>query len=134
MPDEESTSRKAVKTYVPAYQKEAWQSHADELDMSQSEFVRTMVQAGRRHYSVDEGTHESPTQSTSGDNSSPDEHNVTDRVRQQLSNEDALTWDELVAALTDDVESRLEEALDELQADNVVKYSGRDGGYILLEP
>ncbi|CCQ32315.1 hypothetical protein HLRTI_003362 [Halorhabdus tiamatea SARL4B] len=133
MPDEEPMSRTAVKTYVPAYQKEAWQSHADELDMSQSEFVRTMVQAGRRQYTADEGTHESP-QSTSGDNRSPDEHGLADRVRQQLSSEDALTWDELVAALTDDVESRLEEALDELQADNVVKYSGRDGGYILLEP
>lgn len=134
MPDEESTSRTAVKTYVPAYQKDTWQSHADKLDMSQSEFVRTMVQAGRRQYSADEGTHESPTQSSSGGNSSVDGHDLADRVRQQLSSEDALTWDELVAALTDDVESRLEEALDELQADNVVKYSGRDGGYILLEP
>ena len=39
--------RTSVRTYVPEYQKEAWAAHADELDMSQSEFVRTMVQAGR---------------------------------------------------------------------------------------
>jgi len=134
MPDEESTSRTAVKTYVPAYQKDAWQSHAAELEMSQSEFVRTMVQAGRRHFSNDEpdGNNETEQRNT-GDIDPVDGNDLTERVRRQLSSEDALTWDELVAALTDDVETRLEAALDELQGENVVKYSGRDGGYILVE-
>ena len=48
--DGEDTSRTQVRTYVPAYQKSEWESHADELDMSQSEFVRTMVQAGRTRF------------------------------------------------------------------------------------
>jgi hypothetical protein len=42
-----SDDRTPVTTRVPAYQKEVWEDDADELGMSQSEFVRTMVQAGR---------------------------------------------------------------------------------------
>lgn len=134
MSDETSTSRTAVKTYVPAYQKEIWQTHADELGMSQSEFVRTMVQAGRRHFSTTETSPDvESAESKSGEEPSTDRSQLSERVRQQLSSEHALTWDELVAELTDDVESRLEETLDELQTQNAVKYSGRDGGYLLVE-
>jgi len=135
MPDEESTSRTAVKTYVPAYQKDAWQSHADELGMSQSEFVRTMVQAGRRHFSEDETVDATRTpQPKPTDVSQTGEGGLADRVREQLSRAGALTWDELVAALTDDIETRLEDTLDELQEENAIKYSGREGGYTLVEP
>src|SRR6056297_3280818 len=49
-----SEDRRSVKTYVPAEQKDRWREHADELGMSQSEFVRTMVQAGRRGFSPPE--------------------------------------------------------------------------------
>jgi len=45
-----SDDRRSVKTYVPEDQKAIWQDHADDLGMSQSEFVRTMVQAGRRGF------------------------------------------------------------------------------------
>ena len=130
---ESDTERAVVKTYVPAYQKEAWESHAEELDMSQSEFVRTMVQAGRRHFSVDETRQENESKEPASGDRTGSDRDLADRVRQQLSKEGALTWDELVAALTDDVESRLEDTLDDLQAENIVKYSGRDGGYLLVE-
>jgi hypothetical protein len=50
--------RVPVTTRVPGYQKEAWLDDADELDMSQSEFVRTMVQAGRRELGLAEETAE----------------------------------------------------------------------------
>ncbi|WP_135662491.1 DUF5805 domain-containing protein [Halorhabdus rudnickae] len=130
MPDEESTSRSAVKTYIPAYQKDAWREHADDLDMSQSEFVRTMVQAGRRHYASDE---EFSPDELSGSNSQEarDSEDLTEQIETLLAEQGPLTWEELLAALTDDVESRLDEGLDELQASNTVKYSGRDGGYTL---
>ena len=49
-----SDERKVVKAYVPAYQKERWQEHADELGMNQSEFVKCMIQAGRRVYQPEE--------------------------------------------------------------------------------
>lgn len=50
-----SSDRKVAKAYIPEQQKEKWDGHADELGMSQSEFIRCMVQAGRRLYKQDGG-------------------------------------------------------------------------------
>lgn len=44
------TDRAAVRTYVPTYQKGEWERDAEGRDMSLSEFVRCMVQAGRRGF------------------------------------------------------------------------------------
>lgn len=130
---ESDTERAVVKTYVPAYQKAAWVEHAEALDMSQSEFVRTMVQAGRRDFAVDpfpeiddreqDGDDET-AEPTSGENRTAFE----DRVFALLQDE-TRSWDELLEAVTDDVEGRLEDALQSLQAENRVVYSGRNGGY-----
>jgi hypothetical protein len=134
------TSRVAVKTYVPAYQKDEWQSHADRLGMSQSEFVRTMVQAGRRGFldgpeesgdTEDRDTDDTDeTDSTDGDAGGDD---LRERVVDALEDDSHHDWEELLEAVTDDIESRLEETLAELQDDNVVRYSGRHGGYTLIE-
>ena len=50
MDEEADTVRTSVRTYLPEYQKAKWEEHAEELGMSRSEFVRTMVQAGRRGF------------------------------------------------------------------------------------
>ncbi|APW99011.1 hypothetical protein CHINAEXTREME_15045 [Halobiforma lacisalsi AJ5] len=121
MSDSADTSRKAVKTYVPAYQKEEWQSHADELGMSQSEFVRTMVQAGRRGFEPDREEPNSP-------DADPGGNGLETQVLELLS-ADTYSWDELLEAVSDDIESRLDEALEELQSRNEIRYSGRRGGY-----
>jgi hypothetical protein len=115
---------RAVKTYVPVYQKEKWQEHADRLGMSQSEFVRTMVQAGRRDFEVPErpASEEGGEAGTSG---------LEPRVRDVLDPDTHRSWDELVERLTDDIEDRLEETLADLQEQNAVQYSGRHGGYVL---
>jgi hypothetical protein len=115
-----------VKTYVPPYQKERWREHADRLGMSQSEFVRTMVQAGRRDFTVPERTaSEEPAEGASS--------GLEPRVKDALSGDEHRSWDDLVDRLTDDIEDRLEEALAELQEANAVQYSGRHGGYTLVE-
>jgi hypothetical protein len=116
----------AVKTYVPRYQKERWREHADRLGMSQSEFVRTMVQAGRRDFAVPERP--APEDPAEGDSSG-----LEPRVRDALDPEDGRSWDDLVAAVTEDVEDRLEETLSELQRRNAVQHSPRAGGYTLVE-
>ncbi|MFP8954872.1 DUF5805 domain-containing protein [Natrialbaceae archaeon A-arb3/5] len=123
--------RVAVKTYVPRYQKEAWQDHADDLEMSQSEFVRTMVQSGR-------STFELP--SSEGGETPPDESGKTDqsegfgdRILEVLQREGVKDWDELVDALIDDVEDDLDAELQRLQDENLVRYSGRDGGYVVTD-
>ncbi|MGQ3720350.1 DUF5805 domain-containing protein [Natrialba aegyptia] len=121
MSDSADTSRKSVKTYVPAYQKDEWQSHADELGMSQSEFVRTMVQAGRKGLEPAIAEPESP-------GSNPGGNGLETQVLELLS-ADTYSWDELLEAVSDDIESRLDETLEQLQADNRIRYSGRHGGY-----
>jgi len=124
--DGTDTERTAVKTYVPAYQKTEWRAHADDLGMSQSEFVRTMVQAGRRDFDLD------PVEPhTSG--SDPGGCDLESRVLGLLESGGALSWDELLATLTDNVEADLEELLQELQEANRIRYSGREGGYTLVE-
>ncbi len=137
MPDE--TERTSVRTYVPAYQKEIWQVHADELDMSQSEYVRTMVQAGRSGFEPPETDRQegeaqepTPTEPHSPD-ATPGVDGLEDRVLDVLRDGDHYDWDALLAELTDDIEQRLDETLQELQSADRVRYSGRHGGYVLDE-
>jgi len=131
---ESETERAVVKTYVPAYQKAEWVEHAEDLDMSQSEYVRTMVQAGRRDFDVDpypERDAASPD-AESGDSGDSTADAFEERVF-DLLREETRTWDELLEAVTDDVEGRLEAALQALQTENRVVYSGRNGGYEAVE-
>ncbi|MDS0298942.1 DUF5805 domain-containing protein [Halogeometricum sp. S1BR25-6] len=115
-------------TYIPAYQKDEWKRHAERLGMSQSEFVRTMVQAGRSDFEVPERDGESEE---GGSEEETGESEFEERVLDALSAADHRSWDELLTALTDDIEDRLDETLQDLQATNRVQYSGRHGGYSL---
>lgn len=134
------TERTSVKTYIPVYQREEWERHAEKLDMSRSEFIRTMVQAGRQSF---EGTAVAPSRSATDDSQSSTEGTSTpelstdgeldERVLEILSTTGPHSWEELLETLTDDVEERLDAALQRLQAENAVQYSGREGGYTLLE-
>lgn len=129
MSEEADMSRTAVKTYVPAYQKDEWQTHADNLGMSQSEFVRVMVQAGRREF----GENESQSRTTESEEPIETQADLSEEVTQALGEAETLSWDELLATITDDIEQRLEDCLDRMQEQNIVKYSGRKGGYSLTE-
>lgn len=121
--------RRSVKTYVPAYQKSEWERHADDLGMSQSEFVRTMVQAGRRGFTLTEDTTPVEGQST-GEN--PGDNGLESRIETVL--EDGPTaWEDLLAEISADLETRLEESLEALQEQNRVRYNGREGGYTLVD-
>jgi hypothetical protein len=152
MPDGDlDTERSVVKTYVPAYQKERWQRQAEQLEMSQSEFVRTMVQAGRREFTGfeddDDGEDDGDADPASEESSEPsrtpgpaDERppaspadRIDEHVVDRLSAAEYRSWE----ALRDDVatelvDDRLEDALQRLQRENRVQYSGRHGGYTLV--
>ena len=121
--------RQSVKTYVPTEQKEIWRDHADDLDMSLSEFVRTMVQAGRRGFTPAESAE---SEEPASEGSDPGGHDLERRVRGALES-GPRSWDELVQAVVGDVEDELEATLDDLQDRNRVRYSGRDGGYVLTD-
>jgi hypothetical protein len=122
---ERDTSRAVVQTYVPAYQRDEWDEHAEQLGMSRSEFVRTMVQAGRRGFGADAGP------DPEGDGR--DGRSLDDRIREELAAEGPLSWEELLAAVTGDIETRLDRSLQQLQSANELRYSGRRGGYVLDE-
>ena len=121
--------RQSVKTYVPAEQKDAWRDHADDLGMSLSEFVRTMVQGGRRGFAP---TDTEPETEPPSEDATPRGRDLEGRVRAALES-GPRSWDELVQAIVGDVEDDLEETLDDLQDRNRVRYSGRDGGYVLTD-
>jgi hypothetical protein len=123
---ERDTSRTVVQTYVPAYQRDEWDRHAEQLNMSRSEFVRTMVQAGRRGFGADTGP-ESGTEAGEAGGQEP----LDDQVREELTTAGPLSWEELLAAVTGDIESRLENTLQRLQENDELRYSGRRGGYVL---
>ena len=126
-------SRTVVQAYVPAYQRAEWDEHAEDLGMSRSEFVRTMVQAGRRGYGGDPVA----PQQTDDSNSSEDgaaaaaESGIRDRIVDALEEETALSWDELREAVAGDIEQQIEDALSDLQDAGRVRHSGRKGGYVL---
>lgn len=132
---EADTERTVVKTYVPVYQREQWDDHAEELDMSRSEFVKTMVQAGRRGFGAEETTRSTGPEPESGSEQRAEPATGSDgsleaEVVEMLS-EKPRDWDDLLAELTAEVESDLDETLQELQEAGRVRYSGRDGGYVL---
>jgi hypothetical protein len=134
-----NTERKSIRTYVPAYQRDEWDEHADELNMSRSEFVKTMVQAGRRGFESGKSGFED-TQAESGSHSKSQPNpgkNIRDPLEEQvleaLSTEQFYTWDELLSEITENMEDRLETVLQDLQTSNRVRYSGRNGGYTLDE-
>lgn len=116
--------RTVVKTYVPKYQKEKWKQDADRLDMSQSEFVRAMVQAGRRGFDLG-----SSEQGSSDSN--PRGSGLEDQVLDALK-DDVHTWDELLSRISESMEEQLDETLQELQQQNRIQYSGRHGGYKIV--
>lgn len=125
----ESNERVAVQTYVPESQREIWRTEAERLDMSQAEYVRSMVQAGRRNFDLDRISRESE-KPTSRD-VTPGVDGLNDRVLAILREENYPSWEELVSELTRDVESDLDTALESLQDSNRIKYSGRHDGYMV---
>lgn len=125
------TSRTVVQVYVPAYQRDRWDDHAEQLGMSRSEFVKTMVQAGRHHVADDEIPDiADPSPESDGDGEAVD---LSTEILDLLGESESLSWEELLAALTDDIETRLDDALQEMQESNQIRYSGREDGYVLVE-
>jgi hypothetical protein len=127
MPDDE---RVAVQTYVTATQRDRWQREAESKDMSQAEYVRTMVQAGRRSFDLDGGSERRDTRDRT---STPGVDDLKDRVLDVLREAEFAEWDALLAGITGDIEERLEETLEELQSEGRIRYSGRHGGYTVID-
>ena len=134
-------------TRVPAAQKREWAADAEALDMSQSEFVRTMVQAGRRDLGLettvavaeesDDSEVEPPRESDpvepASPGSDPGGDGLEDRVLDVLAAEGVCSWDDLLDAVVGDLEAQLDETMERLLEEGTVTYSGREGGYVRRE-
>lgn len=116
--------RTVVKTYVPRFQKEIWTDEADELSMSQSEYLRSMVQAGRREIICGD------TEETDDSPATPRGEGLETRVYEVIRDEGPLEWDALVEKLFED---RLEAALHDLQRSNRIHHAPRKGGYVTTD-
>ena len=130
------TDRTTVTTYVPAYQKSRWKTHANELEMSLSEFVRSMVQAGRRGFGKqpENDSGEKTPQETSSNPSTVEEGSsdgTTPRVDLReiildtIETHGPLTWDELIDIVTDEFEDDIESELAELESNDRIERSIR---------
>ena len=130
----EGTETVQVKTRVPKYQRDEWKVAAERLGMTQSEFVRTMVQAGRSGFDASESgaCTSSPAEGPPG-GADPGGDGLESRVESALADAGAMSWDKLVAELAGDFEDRLEGALDALQSSNRIQHSPREGGYVLTD-
>lgn len=128
------TERVAVRTYIPRYQRDRWDEEAEELDMSRSEFVRSMVQAGRSGFFDNESSEETADADGNADTEGTTQgSDLEDQVVEALATDEYRSWNELLEAVTNDIEDSLEATLQDLQAAGRVRYSGRNGGYTLDE-
>jgi len=129
MTTDDKNDQARVVTYVPTNQKTEWTEHADELGMSQAEFVRTMVQAGRNDFTLESSATVEPDSNTAD----PRGGDLETQVLEALKSNGSLSWEQLVDSLSADFEERLEACLESLQATNQIRYSGRNGGYTTID-
>jgi hypothetical protein len=127
--DEQDTERTSVRTYVPAYQKEAWAEHAEVLDMSLSEYVRSMVQAGKRGFegSKERSDSADPEEPPSG-GATPGVDGLEDTVVDALS-EGPREFDELVDVVAEDLRREIDDVLARLEDEGRVEHDRLGGGY-----
>lgn len=131
--DSAASARVRVGTYVPAWQRDAWAAHAEAMGMTQSEFVRTMVQAGRQAPDIgleSEHTPSNPVQRPS-DSLEGGGEALAARVEQLIEREEVVDYAGLLDAFTAGFEDRLTEAISELQSANRIEHDGRAGGYVV---
>jgi hypothetical protein len=100
--------------------KDEWDDSKDELEMaSMAEYVRAMVAAGQKQYN---GIAE--FEGSSGET-------IRQQIERELESDTYTGWEELVAALTDDLEVEIEDALEQMETSGRVVHSPREGGYRL---
>lgn len=128
--------RVQVQTYVSDTQEDIWRDEAEEMDMSIAEYLRTMVQAGRRSFDLDTGA--SAADRTGGEEgglerSTPGVGDLEDRILDVLREEEFADWERIVDGVTDGVEERIEDTLQDLQTDGRIQHSPRRGGYTVID-
>jgi hypothetical protein len=116
-----------VEIRVPPNLLAAWEHRAETAKLSLSEYVVRMAEAGRMSVQMD------PSAVGGDAGTAMTVEQLTDDVVERLRHEDAVSWEQLLESISSNLEGNLEEALERLQEDDVVRYSGLEGGYKLVE-
>lgn len=125
MQDSKATNKKVVKTQIPAYQKQDWKDHAQELDMTLSEYLRCMVQRGRTAYAMDN------LEDASKD-TNPRGNNAKDRLLDILQVDTPVRFEQIIESYATNIEIEVEDALIELADEERIHQTPR-GGWIKIE-
>lgn len=120
--DDNESDRTPVRTYITEHQKGIWDEEADSMDMSRSEFVRCMVQAGRRDFDLSEGNDEKPVDDGGGVRD-------VDYVLDEFRDEPARSFDQLLER----GEVELGNRLDALMEAGVIRYRPRRDVFVILD-
>lgn len=107
--------RKRVRTSAPSEQIDQWEEEADEMNVTRAEYMRLMIQAGRRQFPI-----------CDTENTESEGINVENRVLDALEKHGELTWDDLVDEAVGDVEDKVESTIEELDDQGKVSISLRD--------
>lgn len=121
--------RATVSTYVPEEQRDVWAEEAASMEMSLSEFVRSMVQAGRRGFSLAPGDAD-PVEGQPVD-ANPGGNDRKTAVLDLLGDRGPMTWNDLLESMAGDLEEGLDAALRDLQREGRIEHSPRRGEYEL---
>ena len=100
---------------MPDYQREVWNEEAEEMGISFGEYVRMMIQAGRRELGY--------TEPDSDPSNGPDlESQIIDILEEHDGD---ATWSELIDGVLGDLEDEIEDTVGELEEEGVVETSLR---------
>lgn len=123
----EGPGGETIEITVPPNLLGAWEHRAESAKLTLSEYVVRMAEAGRMSVQMQPENVADET----GAGLSVDQ--LADEVVDHLRREDAVSWDDLVGTIARGLEEDVEAALEGLQEDDVVRYSGLDGGYRLVD-
>lgn len=104
---------------VPIDECEEWMSEKEEMNMTNSEFCRSMIRAGRRNLNL---TDAHP------DNQGTNLDEIENEVIKCLSSTDAKSFNEIIDSLVGDIEDEVQEVL--LENEDAT-YIPKEDGYIL---
>jgi len=111
---------------------EEWVKEADERDLSNTEYAKRMVRAGRQQFGHDYAPNETPatpnTLKLDDSTGSEVETQLKAWIYANLSTDDALDVEDLVELLEDD----LAKLADELQDEQKAEYRRSRGGYLKI--
>lgn len=112
---------------------EEWMQAAEEMDVSDSEYIRRMVRAGRRQWGY-EYTSEPEKKGLNHDDSRSQSGDLEDTFRaavfQNLSKTEGLDEEELAELLFENLIDDLGAQLQQLKDSGKADYNPRDGGWV----